>query len=104
MLVLFTKRFQTQPIAPSPFHFYHITNLISKFIFYIVTDKRGVNNGSRILIIIFSVIGAIIVVCFSLYCFWCRKRVRKGNYKEKTMGGVREGNLLGAYIPSLYDS
>jgi len=99
MLVLFTKRFQTQPLCPSPFHFYHVTNLISGVIFYIVTDKQGVNNRSRILTIIFSVTGAIIVLCFSLYCFWYRKTVRKGNYKEKTRGGIREGNFLRAHIP-----
>ncbi|XP_027910118.1 cysteine-rich receptor-like protein kinase 10 isoform X2 [Vigna unguiculata] len=52
------------------------------------TDKQGVNNRTRILIIIFSVIGAII--CFSLYCFWYRNKVRKANYKENTRDGVRE--------------
>ncbi|XP_052733889.1 cysteine-rich receptor-like protein kinase 10 isoform X1 [Vigna angularis] len=54
------------------------------------TDKQGVNNRTRILIIIISLIGAIIVLCFSLYCFWYRKRMRKANYKEKTRDGVRE--------------
>ena len=98
MLVLLIKRFEAQPISPSPLYFYHVTDLISTFFFYIVTDNRGVNNRSRILIIIFTVIGAIIVLCFSLYCFWYRKRMRKGN-KEKTRGGVLEGNFLRPHIP-----
>ncbi|XP_022633642.1 cysteine-rich receptor-like protein kinase 10 isoform X2 [Vigna radiata var. radiata] len=54
------------------------------------TDKQGVNNRTRILIIIISLVGAIIVLCFSLYCFWYRKRVRKANYKEKTRDRDRE--------------
>ncbi|KAK8464375.1 hypothetical protein PHAVU_011G194300 [Phaseolus vulgaris] len=41
-------------------------------------DKQEGNKRSKTLIITFSVIGPIIVLCLSLYCFWHRKRLIKG--------------------------
>ncbi|XP_061376723.1 cysteine-rich receptor-like protein kinase 10 [Gastrolobium bilobum] len=48
------------------------------------TAKQGVTSKSRKLIIGLSVLGSVALVCFGIYCFWCRIRVRKGNllYEE----------------------
>ncbi|KAK7405574.1 hypothetical protein VNO78_07007 [Psophocarpus tetragonolobus] len=39
--------------------------------------KPGRDKRSKILIISFSVVGSITLLCFSIYCFWFRKRTKK---------------------------
>ncbi|XP_027353743.1 cysteine-rich receptor-like protein kinase 10 [Abrus precatorius] len=41
------------------------------------TAKQGRINKSRILIICLSVLGSVALLCFSVFCFWCRNRARK---------------------------
>lgn len=53
-----------------------------KQLFYTVTaKKRGASKSRIILIIGLSVLGAVALLCFSVYCFWFRKRTRRGRGK-----------------------
>ncbi|RDX80304.1 Cysteine-rich receptor-like protein kinase 10, partial [Mucuna pruriens] len=47
--------------------------------------KQGGNKRSKILIICFSVMGSIALLCFSVYCFWCRSRPRKDGLIPRTI-------------------
>ncbi|KAL9298274.1 hypothetical protein ACSQ67_024170 [Phaseolus vulgaris] len=44
---------------------------------YQSSGNGGTSSKSRNLLISFSVLGAVALLCFSVYCFWYRKRVRK---------------------------
>ncbi|KAL2946086.1 hypothetical protein AAZX31_U003500 [Glycine max] len=45
--------------------------------------KRGASKSRIILIIGLSVLGALALLCFSVYCFWFRKRSRRGRGRGK---------------------
>jgi len=48
-------------------------------LFYIVfTAKERGGGKAKLLIIGLSVLGAVALLCFSVYCFWFRKRTRSG--------------------------
>ncbi|KAG4947263.1 hypothetical protein GLYMA_15G227000v4 [Glycine max] len=44
--------------------------------------QRGASKSRIILIIGLSVLGAVALLCFSVYCFWFRKRTRRGRGKD----------------------
>ncbi|XP_020238465.1 cysteine-rich receptor-like protein kinase 10 [Cajanus cajan] len=49
------------------------------------TAKHGVNKRSKILIISLSVMAAITLLCFYVYCFWYRRRVTKDGLIPQTI-------------------
>ncbi|XP_027910258.1 cysteine-rich receptor-like protein kinase 25 [Vigna unguiculata] len=53
------------------------------------TSGNGGSTKSRKLIISFSVLGSVVLLCFSVYCFWYRKRVRRDKmmFDEEKLNG-----------------
>ncbi|BAT89376.1 hypothetical protein VIGAN_06032100 [Vigna angularis var. angularis] len=53
------------------------------------TSGDGGSSKSRKFIISFSVLGSVALLCFGVYCFWYRKRVRRDKmmFDEETLNG-----------------
>ncbi|XP_047147537.1 cysteine-rich receptor-like protein kinase 10 [Vigna umbellata] len=58
-----------------------------------IAKQRG-GSKAKLLMIGLSVLGAVALLCFSVYCFWFRKRTRTG---RRTGGGIPETIRLSSY-------
>ncbi|XP_027910119.1 cysteine-rich receptor-like protein kinase 10 isoform X3 [Vigna unguiculata] len=66
-----------------------------------VQDKQGNDKRSKILLITFSVTGPIIVLCFSVYCFWHRKRVRKERLPLPSFHKIQPEEMWNTDLPRI---
>ncbi|XP_068491685.1 cysteine-rich receptor-like protein kinase 10 isoform X2 [Phaseolus vulgaris] len=64
-------------------------------------DKQEGNKRSKTLIITFSVIGPIIVLCLSLYCFWHRKRLIKVGLPLPSFRKIQSEEMWNTDLPRI---
>ncbi|XP_068492227.1 cysteine-rich receptor-like protein kinase 10 isoform X2 [Phaseolus vulgaris] len=74
------------------------------YMFYLPeTDKDGVNKRSKILIISFSVMGSITLLCLGVYFFWNRRRVLQSTDNFSEASKLGEGGFGSVYKGILPD-